>query len=233
MWKLAVFLLCLLFILEVKGDCSSLLACENQLSNSAILSGDPASYAAYADGSAVLDAACGELSGLTTCVSNNLDSCTEVSIKNEIKALKDFVEYICSDDGRQDILDLADSQCNDHPNLELHMEMMMHGCLEDFQMSVQMAQFQAIMDGREFQVSEVCPFTEELEACIVNRSAAMCGPAWGTFMTNIWHIAASDQFAQFGCVHDTDHRRKSTPGDHSLLWTRNFSHQDNGSYDSK
>ncbi|GFS10390.1 hypothetical protein ElyMa_003060000 [Elysia marginata] len=147
-----------------------------------------------------------ELSGLTTCISDNLDSCTEVSIKNEIKAIKDIVQYICSDDGRQVVLDLADSQCNDDPTLELRMEMMMHGCLENFQIGIQMAQFQAIMDGREFQVSEVCPFTDQLETCIVNGAADMCGSAMGTFMTNIWHIAASDQFAQFGCVHDTDHR---------------------------
>ncbi|GFR78004.1 hypothetical protein ElyMa_002250800 [Elysia marginata] len=220
MWKLVALLPCLLFISEVRGDCSSLLACENEISNSALVSGDPASLLVYSDESAALDAVCGELSGYTTCVSDNLDTCNSTSVRNQIEKIKDIVEYVCSADGRQVVLDLADSECNDDPILETRIETMMNGCVEDFIMGVQMAQFQAILDGRQFNVSEICPFTDELEVCIVNGSADMCGAAMGTFMTNIWHIASSDQFAQFGCVHDTDRRRRAVKRAVSMILKR-------------
>ena len=42
-----------------------------------------------------------ELGGLTGCITNNLDTCSETSVKNEIKAVKDIITYMCSPDGRE------------------------------------------------------------------------------------------------------------------------------------
>ncbi|KAK3785723.1 hypothetical protein RRG08_055554 [Elysia crispata] len=140
-----------------------------------------------------------ELSNLTTCIATNLDSCTKTSIKNEIRAVKDIIVYMCSEEGQQVVLDLADSSCANDPLIETRMEIMMMGCLEDFQFGIQMAQLEAYFEGREFNISEVCPFIDELHVCIVNNGAEMCGPAMGSFLSSIWGIASRDQFTQFGC----------------------------------
>ncbi|GFO09612.1 hypothetical protein PoB_003611700 [Plakobranchus ocellatus] len=79
------------------------------------------------------------------------------------------------------VLRLESSACADNPFLELHMELVMHGCLETFSFE-------------NFHRR----FLDQLKTCLIQVSTNMCGADMGNFEANIWDMATCDQFAPFG-----------------------------------
>ncbi|GFN92966.1 hypothetical protein PoB_001947200 [Plakobranchus ocellatus] len=106
------------------------------------------------------------------------------------------------------VISLASSPCADNPLLEIQMEIMMQGCLETFQFDLQMEAMNAAFSGRDFEMSDACPFIDQWETCLIQGSTQMCGAQMGTFMTKIWDIATRDQFSEFGCSHSIIHSRR-------------------------
>ncbi|GFO09610.1 hypothetical protein PoB_003611500 [Plakobranchus ocellatus] len=47
-----------------------------------------------------LDYICTELSNLTSCITNRLDTCDDATVKDDVIMAKDIVEYLCSAEGR-------------------------------------------------------------------------------------------------------------------------------------
>ncbi|GFN92960.1 hypothetical protein PoB_001946600 [Plakobranchus ocellatus] len=192
---------------EVKGDCSELLACENTITESSFFAEDTG-VVGYMNEAEAMDVICTELSNLTSCISNKLGTCDDATVKNEVKAAKDIIEYMCSPEGKQVVISLASSPCADNPLLEIQMEIMMQGCLETFQFDLQMEAMNAAFSGRDFEMSDACPFIDQLETCLIQGSTQMCGAQMGTFMAKIWDIATRDQFSEFGCSHSVIHSRR-------------------------
>ncbi|GFO32340.1 hypothetical protein PoB_005884500 [Plakobranchus ocellatus] len=89
-----------MLVAEVKGDCSELMACENTISNSALFNKDD-DVVGYMNEAEALDLACTELSNLTSCVASRLETCDDDTVKYEMKATKDIIDYMCSEEGRQ------------------------------------------------------------------------------------------------------------------------------------
>ncbi|GFN92972.1 hypothetical protein PoB_001947800 [Plakobranchus ocellatus] len=207
MWKLLALLPCLMLVAEVKGDCSELLACENTIPDADVISQNHGLVGMMNEADA-LDYICTELNNLTSCITNRLDTCNDDTVRNDVRMAKDIIEYMCSAEGRPVVLRLASSDCAQNPLLEIQVEVMMHGCLETFTFDLQMEALNAAFSGREFVVSDACPFIDRLRTCLIQGATDMCDADMGTFVANVWDIAAGDQFAEFGCTQNVIQSRR-------------------------
>ncbi|RUS72719.1 hypothetical protein EGW08_019517, partial [Elysia chlorotica] len=100
MLKLLSLLPCLLLISQAHGACEQLLACENVINEDNLFNGD-GSLINFVDAAASMDALCGELAGLKTCIDANLNTCSDTEIRNMMKTVGDILEYMCTPEGRQ------------------------------------------------------------------------------------------------------------------------------------
>ncbi|GFN92968.1 hypothetical protein PoB_001947400 [Plakobranchus ocellatus] len=183
------------------------MACENTIPDADFIVADH-SLVGMMNEAEALDNICTQLSNFTSCITNRIDTCDDDTVKNEVRMAKDIVEYMCSAEGRPVVLRLASSDCAQNPLLEIQVEVMMHGCLETFTFDLQMKALNAAFSGREFEVSDACPFIDQLETCFVQGATGMCDADMGTFVANIWNIIVGDQFAQFGCTQNVIQRRR-------------------------
>ncbi|GFO41058.1 hypothetical protein PoB_006756300 [Plakobranchus ocellatus] len=207
MWKLLALLPCLMLVAEVKGDCSELLACENIIFDVNVTLVDLGLFSMIDETEAV-DNICTELSNLTSCITNRLDTCDDDIVKNDVKIAKDILQYMCSAEGRPLVLQLASSDCARNPLLEIQIQVMMHGCLETYTFDFQMEALKAAFSGREFKVSDACPFINQLKTCLIQGATDMCDARMGTFVANVWDIAAGDQFVYSECTQNVIQSRR-------------------------
>ncbi|GFN92973.1 hypothetical protein PoB_001947900 [Plakobranchus ocellatus] len=207
MWKFLALLPCLLFVAEVKGDCSDLLACENTIPDADVISEDHGLVSMMNEAEAV-DYLCMELDNLTSCITNRLDTCDDAIVKNDVRMSKDIVEYMCSAEGRPVVLRLASSDCAQNPLLEVQVQVMLQGCLDTFTFELQLEALNAAFHRREFEMSDACPFIDQLRTCLIQGATNMCDADMGTFVANVWDIAVGNQFAQFGCTQNLVQSRR-------------------------
>ncbi|GFO09615.1 hypothetical protein PoB_003612000 [Plakobranchus ocellatus] len=207
MWKLLAFLPCLLLVAEVKGNCSELSACENIISDAGVHSANHGMVSMINKHEA-MDHMCTELSNLTSCITNRLHTCDDDTVKNDVKMTKDIAGYMCSAEGRPVVLRLASSECAQNQSLNVQIQVMMHGCIETFTLDLQMEVLNAAFSRRKFEMSDACPFIDQLRTCLIQGATDTCDADMGTFVANVWDIAAGDQFAIFGCTQNVVQSRR-------------------------
>ncbi|GFO32337.1 hypothetical protein PoB_005884200 [Plakobranchus ocellatus] len=190
--------------IEVKGDCSELLACEKILPDVDVILTDH-SLVSMMEKAEALDHRCTKLSSLNSCITSRLDTCDNDTVKSDVRLFKDIDEYICSAEGRPVILRIANSDCAPNPLVQVQIRAMLQGCFETFMIFIELEAQKA-----EYETSDACPFIDQAKTCAIQGATDICDADMGTVVANIWDIANGNRFAEFGCTQNAIQSRECT-----------------------
>lgn len=191
---------CALLILQVQSVCEQLKACGNIGGGGSFFS-DDSTLVSYANDALDMSSVCSELGAMTTCINNNnnKDSCPFKSVRKEVVAIRDVIEWLCTPEGIQVAQAVESSPCIDDIFMEVRVNLMMQSCLSDFQLNLELKQMDALTSGTMFKKQDACPFVSELNSCVIDGSRSRCGEEMATLVRHMWNIVTNDEFTEFGC----------------------------------
>ncbi|GFN73851.1 hypothetical protein PoB_000035700 [Plakobranchus ocellatus] len=213
MWKFLVLILCLLVVADVSGDCDELFSCTNLVPGVDEFL-EKAVTIAYNDAQD-LDNFCPESRTVINCINAQFESCELRYIKDLAAAERNFLEHLCSDKGREQVLNLSEGECV-HSDLTDEISM----CMGMYTLEMRLEYTLARTEGREFDRSVMCPHLDELKDCLVDSGKDVCGEDMGAFITDIWSIRAPYKYEEFGCDANAERKRRFVTSSLQMLLKR-------------
>ncbi|KAK3781430.1 hypothetical protein RRG08_019056 [Elysia crispata] len=202
MWTVVV--LSILPCIAVASDCVALKQCEAPIRATHFFL-DENAMVPNMNGEDILNDVCSKLPAMKTCISTRKKFCMSVKENMEVKIFGDIIDYMCTPEGRQVILDLDKTPCKDDPLFGMKFEGLMMGCLATFQSGIK-ADFEA--KKRPLTNEERCPYIYQLDKCVVDDTKKMCGQEMATYVDKIWEISTKEGFKAYDCALTHAHKRR-------------------------
>lgn len=170
-----------------------------------------------------IDSVCRTLPHVIRCVNTHEKRCKNKHARYDANSVRDILQYMCTDAGRELISLMRSSQCAEDI---LSLEMRVLECIDEFEVEISEDAFPEAITGSpptptpvslaNSEPSSFCVHVDELDRCLIHGSYKLCGNDWGTFVADVWRIFSRDEMSQFGC---NDRRIRIR---RSLSWARSM-----------
>ncbi|XP_059138892.1 uncharacterized protein LOC131927187 [Physella acuta] len=185
------------------GGCDHVLACASPLENVGPHNVDQLSDEAK------YDQFCRKATAFSSCYEEAEDECENEELKKGLRGQINVADFLCSDEAKNDISALADSECTKNELKKIEVQQAMEGCMMSFQNELQFAFMSVMLSGQDASAVNFCPFVNQLNACVVNKGTESCGSSVGGFLSRMWNVATGPSFEQFGCSNQARNARRN------------------------
>ncbi|XP_059138897.1 uncharacterized protein LOC131927191 isoform X1 [Physella acuta] len=186
-----------------RGGCDSVLACSSPLE-----SVGPDNVDNLSD-EAAYEEFCQKATAFSSCFSLAEGECDNSELKNNVRGQVNMADFLCSDETKDDISALADSECAKNELKMVEVQQGVEGCMMSFQNELQFAFISAMLSGQDASAVNFCPLVDQLSVCVINKATESCGSSVGGFLSRMWNVATGPSFEQLGCGNQARNARRS------------------------